>query len=341
MTQPALSIIIITRNESKNISRCIESIAKEAVHYDAVEIILVDSASTDETVEIAGHYAINVLRLKSSWFLSAAAGRYIGTLYSRGDWLLFLDGDMALAGGWLEKAMGYIQEPMVGGISGNIRDVYTQNGHVTGTRDYFHNPEGGAVEAMDFGGAALYSRSAMEKTGGFNPFLKSDEEPELCLRLRAAGYKLIRLPDLMALHYCIPSTSLAGQIRRARLNYFIGFGQISRAYWGTRLFWVYQKERGFYWPGLIVIFLTLAMLASSFVFHSYAPIGIWILLLVLGMIAFVIRKQNIREALQALLFRALITYGAARGFLIRPQAAASYPTDVEIVKRASQLGGLD
>lgn len=339
MHQFTLSIVIITRNEAKNISRCIESVTKEILHFNSVEVFLVDSASTDETVEIAKRYPINILRLKSSWFLSAAAGRYLGTFYSRGNWILFLDGDMELANGWLEKALQFTHDTNIAGISGNIRDIYIQNGQVSGTRDYFQDPVGSIIETSEFGGAALYSRSALERVGGYNPFIKSDEEPELCLRLRFSGYKLIRLPDLIASHYCIPSKSFLGQVRRARMNYFIGFGQISRAYWGTQLFWVYQKERGFYWPFLIGICISFFILLISVLVSNIVYILIWSMLLLLGVVVYIIKKRSLGEALQALLFRGLITYGAVRGFFIHPQDPESYPKDVEVVKRAFQLGG--
>lgn len=341
MNQPTLSVIVITRNEARNISRCIESIIREVPRHACAEILLVDSASTDETLEIAKRYSINILRLKNSWFLSAAAGRHIGTYYSRGNWLLFLDGDMELVGGWLEKALSHTQNPMIAGISGNIRDIYVQNERKIGTHDHFQNPEGGIVAATEFGGAALYSRFALEQVGGFNPFIKSDEEPELCLRIRLAGYKLIRLPDLMAMHYCIPPKSFIGQIRRARLNYFVGFGQISRMYWGTPLFWVYQKERGHFWPYLIGLWITITMLLLSWIFKDPIFLTTWLAMMLITLIAFILKKGNLKEALQALMFRGLITYGAVKGFFIRPLAPENYPKDIEIVKRAFHLGGLD
>src|SRR5205814_10040498 len=42
------------------------------------------------------------------------------------------------------------------------------------------------------GGAALYRRSVLEHVGTFNPYLFSDEEPELYIRIRHAGYQVLQ-----------------------------------------------------------------------------------------------------------------------------------------------------
>jgi glycosyltransferase involved in cell wall biosynthesis len=83
-TVTEISVVIISRNEAKNITRAIESVLKAVEHWPQTEILLVDSASTDETVEIAKHYPINIVRLKPSWFLSPPAGRLIGLYHTRG-----------------------------------------------------------------------------------------------------------------------------------------------------------------------------------------------------------------------------------------------------------------
>ena len=65
MTDPpaTLSFIVISKNEERNIERCIRSILKvfEGRKEHLREVILVDSYSTDRTVEIARKYPINIL----------------------------------------------------------------------------------------------------------------------------------------------------------------------------------------------------------------------------------------------------------------------------------------
>ena len=245
-TSTDLSIVVIARNEAENIARAIESVLQAVDCCPHTEIVLVDSASTDETVEIARQYPIDIVRLKPSWVLSAAAGRYIGMHYTRGDLILYLDGDMELITDWLDQAIPFLlARPELAGVTGYRRDIYRRDGKTVGEQDERFGSEGYPVEVSSFGGGALYRRSALEQVCGFNPYIISEEEPELCMRLRHAGYKLVCLPHLMNRHYCIPPKSLAGHLRRTRLNMFLGFGQNLRYHWGTSLFWTYLLERGF------------------------------------------------------------------------------------------------
>lgn len=340
-TFPDLSIVIIARNEVENIARAIESVLRGVEHWPQTEIVLVDSASTDETVEIARQYPINIVRLRPSWFLSAAAGRYIGMHYTRGDLILYMDGDMELVTGWLDQAVPFILEhPEVAGVTGYLCDVHMHNGQVISEQNQYCDSEGRPVEVQHFGGAALYRRSALEQVGGFNPYLIADEEPELCMRLRYAGYKLIHLPYLISRHYCIPPKSLAGQLRRARLNYFSGLGQVPRYHLGTRLFWIYLKERGSYVVYFIGVLISITTLLLTLFSGNIAFFGAWMLIVGAFLLVFLIKKRSLRKTCLSLLLQSFNAYGAVCGFLMTPRSPEEYPTDAEIIQVRCYGGGL-
>ena len=71
---PQLSVIIIGRNEESHIERSIRSVLRATENLKDTEIIYVDSASVDRSIDIARRFPIRVLQLKSDWPLSAAAG---------------------------------------------------------------------------------------------------------------------------------------------------------------------------------------------------------------------------------------------------------------------------
>ena len=100
-----LSIVIISRNEAKNIIRCIKSALKIASLYSNTEIMLVDSASTDETIDLARAYPISIVQLQPHWPLTPGAGRYLGTLMTSGQFILFLDGDTEILPNWPSEAL--------------------------------------------------------------------------------------------------------------------------------------------------------------------------------------------------------------------------------------------
>ena len=94
-----LSVVLISKNQEWNIARLVESVLRETDALPSREIVLVDSASTDRTTEIAARYPIAVLKLCPEQRLTAAAGRYVGYKRTTGDLVLFLDGDMELVRG--------------------------------------------------------------------------------------------------------------------------------------------------------------------------------------------------------------------------------------------------
>ena len=103
-----LSVVIVARNEEENIERCIKSILRETKGISKVEVLMVDSASTDQTVEIAKNYSINIIQLKSDWPLSPSAGRFSGVNNTTGKYVLIIDGDMELLAGWVNKALEFL-----------------------------------------------------------------------------------------------------------------------------------------------------------------------------------------------------------------------------------------
>ena len=84
--EPAISLCMIARNEEKDLPRCLERV-KDYVD----EIVLVDTGSTDRTVEIAESFGARVLH--RPWDDDFSAPRNLGLEAAKGDWILILDAD--------------------------------------------------------------------------------------------------------------------------------------------------------------------------------------------------------------------------------------------------------
>jgi glycosyltransferase involved in cell wall biosynthesis len=332
-TIPDLSIVIIARNEAENIARAIESVLRGVEHWPQTEILLVDSASMDGTVEIARQYPINIVRLDPAWFLSASAGRYIGMRYSRGDLIMYMDGDMELAPEWLDQAVPFILEhPELGGVTGYRRDIHVRDGQIVGEQDQGRDPQGRSVQVRHFGGAAIYRRSPLEQVGGFNPYIISGEEPELCMRMRHAGYKLMRLPYLICKNYTLPMNSWKYCVRRFQTNMWSGAGQVLRYHLKTGLFWRVLRERGSYVPVFASVLISTASLLLAVVFKNVWILAPWAFMTCLTLGVYGIKKRSLRKALMSIVLRGFIAYGIVRGFLMAPKLPTDYPTDAEIVQ---------
>ncbi len=331
-----LTVVMISKNQAWNTARQIESVLKETSCVSSKEIVLVDSASTDETTDIARNYPITVLRLQPTQHLTPAAGRYIGAKYTMGEMVLFLDGDMELYPGWLEKALQFIQDkPDVAVITGQLIDLPTAS--EPDDKPPLVNPD--VYEATEIpygGGAALYRRSVLDEVGSFNPYLHSDEEPDLCIRIRHAGYRIIQLHYPIAYHYSDPQDMLSTQIGRWRRKLFLGSGQNIRYHLGDGLCWPYVKERGFGLFPLLGLVAGLINLLWSLKSSQWGWFGLWASLLVLLIGVDAYRKRSLYQVAFSLLLRLLIADGTIRGFLLRPLAPDCYPDSFEVIKQCSE-----
>ncbi len=148
------------------------------------EIILVDSASTDRTVEIAARYHVTIVCIDPAAALSPSAGRYLGTQYATGNYILFLDGDMILIQDWVRNALPYLQNETVGAVGGRLYRVYPGE-----ELNYLHQDSYPLGSVDRLGGAGLYRRDVLMKTGSFNPFVKGEEERELGVQDQQSGLR--------------------------------------------------------------------------------------------------------------------------------------------------------
>ncbi|UCF05963.1 MAG: glycosyltransferase family 2 protein [bacterium] len=83
-----ISLVVITKNEEDTIGRCLSSA------YGVGEMIVVDSFSTDRTVETARQMGAQVHQRE---FRSAADQKNFGMEKAQGEWILILDADESLS----------------------------------------------------------------------------------------------------------------------------------------------------------------------------------------------------------------------------------------------------
>lgn len=311
-----LSIVIIGRNEEKNIARCIESaiIAGDALS-GSYEIIFVDSASTDESVAIAGRYPVKIVHIKPGEWRCAAAGRTIGARLSAGDHIAFIDGDMTVDREWFIKGLLHLQQgyPKVGLVTGGKEYVDIESEVLLKTTQQYDHVQ----PVKRFGGSAIVERCAFDEAGGFDPYLISNEEADLSDRLLCAGYTLIGIPAPMIRHYGL-EPGIEETIRRGNYGYYIGLGQYIR-----RL-----CSRGASREALLKIKVQLVFVTwfVSFVLLSGFGVGSssWICAcaslatLVSCWLAFVVRLRSITNGTRMFCIQPFIIRGLIKGIGQRP-----------------------
>lgn len=210
MTQAraSLGIVVIGRNEGERLRRCLASL-----NAGGRPLIYVDSGSTDNSVQIARQMEAEVVCLDPSRPFTAARARNAGfkALLERSTggpgvagpaevrWVQFVDGDCELADGWLEQGQQELEKhERWAVVFGRLRE--RRPGATIYNRLCDMEWAGAAGETTACGGNAMMRVEALRAVGGYREDLVAGEEPELCLRLRAAGWSVQRLDAEMGLH---------------------------------------------------------------------------------------------------------------------------------------------
>jgi glycosyltransferase involved in cell wall biosynthesis len=195
--QPTLSVVVIGRNEGQRLVKCLESIAR--VKTVAIrEVIYVDSASTDGSAELAakrGAFSITVQSERPT----AALGRNTGWQRAASDLILFLDGDTILHPDFPRVACDALaMDDSIAAVWGHRREMRPEWSVFNRVLDLDWIYPPGLTEFC--GGDVLMRRAALVKTGGFDEALIAGEEPELCRRIRAHGFKILHIDEPMTGH---------------------------------------------------------------------------------------------------------------------------------------------
>ena len=195
--EPVIDAVAIGRNEGARLIRCLDSLAAARLRH----VVYVDSGSTDTSIAEAEARGAIVVHLDVTQPFTAARARNAGVaaLPPGGDFVQFIDGDCILDPGWIPLATRFLQDnPHVAVACGRRREVAPQASIYNRMIDReWDTPTG---QARSCGGDALMRSDAFHAAGGFNPALIAGEEPELCLRLRRAGWQIWRLDAEMARH---------------------------------------------------------------------------------------------------------------------------------------------
>jgi glycosyltransferase involved in cell wall biosynthesis len=194
----ALSIVIIGRNEGLRLTRCLQSVGLACELDDRAELIYVDSASTDESPQAAEIFGAQVIVLHGG-LQTAARARNAGWEKATAPYILFLDGDTILNPYFIQTALKFLESDQgVAAVWGHRRELYPEHSIYNRVLDLdWIYPAGNT----DFcGGDVLIRRSALIEVEGYDPGLPAGEEPELCRRLRARGYRIVHIDAPMTLH---------------------------------------------------------------------------------------------------------------------------------------------
>jgi GT2 family glycosyltransferase len=307
-TLTGVGIVIIGRNEGDRLIRCLKSLTTQSN-----QLVYVDSASTDDSVNMARSMGAEVVSLDMTIPFTAARARNEGfermrELYPQTDYVQFVDGDCEITSGWLEIAVNFLalhQEVAV--VCGRLRERYPERTVYNMLCDIEWNTPVGEAKAC--GGIAMMRVSAFADVGGFRLNLIAGEEPELCVRLRAAGWIIWRLCEEMALHDA--AMTRFGQWWKRTLRTGYGFAEGAHLHGAPpERHWVRESRRALIW-GLGIPAVTVSLTIW---------LGVWGLAMLLVYLVQIIRlalrgTRSVKENWWRALFLVLGKFPEAMGQL--------------------------
>jgi GT2 family glycosyltransferase len=240
---PVASIIIPTYNGLRFLKPCLDSLRAQIYPADQTAIILVDDASTDDSVAFvrANYPEVRIVQLARNSGL--AAGCNTGAARATGDLLIMLNNDIEVEPGWLAALVETAEaNPRAGAIASKMllydrRDTYHNAGDLMGTdgiprnRGVWQRDEGQYdAQPVIFGGCGggvAYRRAAWEQAGGFDERLFMYlEDVDLAWRLQLLGWDAVFAPGARLYHHLSAT----------------GGGALASYYTGRNTIWVIAKN---------------------------------------------------------------------------------------------------
>jgi GT2 family glycosyltransferase len=315
-----LGVVAIGRNEGERLRRCLDSVAESGV-----PTVYVDSGSDDGSVGLARSMGVEVVELDPSRPFSAARARNEGyqrlrALAPSSRYVMFVDGDCEVDRGWLERARVELEaRPRAAVVCGRRRELYPGRSIYNRLADLeWDTPVG---EAKTCGGDSVIRVEAFDAVGGFDPSAAAGEEPELCQRLRRAGWSIWRVDAEMTRHD-LGMTRFGQWWRRQYRSGYNGLDILTRFPEGDRVFardLVRCRAWGLGWPSAVAAIGLMAGLAWG------PAIGVG----AAGLLALALPLQMARLALKV------------RGRVDGPGSAAAFGVLNMVAKWANLAGQVD
>ena len=231
-----VSLCVIAYNEEKVLNGLFRNIATQSYPHEKIEVILVDSNSTDSTRAMMEDfkntdYKFKRVSIVQNDKLRQASAWNCALCVAKGDVIIRIDAHAQIPRDFIRKCVENLEEGenIVGGGRPNIVDNETswkltllaaeESLFGSSIAEYRRPTE--KKEYHDSLFHAAYRREVFEKVGGFNESLGRTEDNELHYRIRQAGYKMCSCPDIISFQHT--RSSLRRMIKQKYGNgYWIG-----------------------------------------------------------------------------------------------------------------------
>lgn len=245
-TEPFVSVIILNYDGLEFLEACLNSVLKS--RYPNFEVLLVDNASTDGSVDVIQEKfatGANLRIIQNDQNLGFADGNNVGSNQAKGSLLVFLNNDTEVHSDWLtELVRTATRDPSIGIVLCRVSWASSPNGLLVGNVDRYGNAvlidcrsyltgrhhqtvSGGGssndisgFETIAAGPVFLIKKEVWDKVGGFDSkYFTYAEDIDLAWRAKLLGYKTTLSMGSFVYHKIAGTTRKLGLVTRRYLTY--------------------------------------------------------------------------------------------------------------------------
>ena len=205
-----LSLIVPVRNGGADLGRCLSAIAAAraaCADVAATELIVVDDGSTDQSAANARAAGAKVLATPAPGGRGPAAARNLGARAATGDYVFFVDADVALHPDALRRAAeAFGADPSLEAVFGSYDDQPAAPNFLSQYKNLLHHyvhQHAHAQASTFWTGCGAMRLSTFQALGGFDAVTyqrPSIEDIDLGYRLRRRGGEIKLLKDMQCVH---------------------------------------------------------------------------------------------------------------------------------------------
>jgi N-acetylglucosaminyl-diphospho-decaprenol L-rhamnosyltransferase len=239
-----VDVVVVAYNSGDQLRGCVEELS----HDPAIQVVVVDNASSDESVEIVADLEVQVVELEQN--LGFGGGCNAGWRTSSSPYVLFLNPDARMSPDDVLRLVDVIERTGAGAVAPRIVDEsgclewslrrFPEVRSIFGQAVFAHRifPSLGWADEVirepdryehegpcDWasGASLLVPRALLERLGGFDDgFFMYCEDVDLCRRIWEAGYGVVYSPSIVCMHAggaSAPRWRLLPVLAKSRIRY--------------------------------------------------------------------------------------------------------------------------
>jgi biofilm PGA synthesis N-glycosyltransferase PgaC len=299
--KPSLSLIIPTYNEARYISEKLNNIYEEEYRHELLEIIVVDSASPDQTAELAKSWSaahpdlsLRVIEESARRGKLQALLRGFETANPSSELILVTDADARWDNGAIQKVVKYFANPSIGVVTASLAysDVVANESLYRRYYNIVRIAESKVHSTPIHSGVFQAIRAKVIREIGVPTFPGSDDSA-FASYIAFAGYRSIQVEDIM-IHEPMRGSKFLTKLRRAQhivLNFLFTkrYAKTKKVYCASKFDRIWGIE---FWLNVVnpwILIATVVLLVVSVVkLDYYIPLT----LLLLASVAFVFKPYR-------------------------------------------------